>query len=40
MQDLVRTIPLACQEKVLELTDEEKGIKIRFYISLPYNAVF
>lgn len=40
MQYLVRTVPLAYQEEVLELADEEKGIKIRFYISFPYNTVF
>lgn len=40
MPDLVRTMPLACQEEVLQLTDEEKGIKIRFCIFLLYNAMF
>lgn len=31
MQDLVRTVPLRCQEEFLDLTAKEKGIKVRFF---------
>lgn len=39
MQDLVRTMPPRCQEEFLELTAEEKGIKVRYFFFLS-NAVF
>lgn len=31
MQDLVRTMPLRCQEEFLDLTAKEKGIKVSFF---------